>query len=121
MTRQGGRAQKVADQIQRELSAIVQRELRDPRVGMITLTGVEVSPDCARATVYFTCLDSSHVADATAGLRRAGGFLRTQLAKRIKLYAAPELRFRSRPVQFPLFVFLYYLFSAFLRASAVQG
>ena len=93
MTRQGGRAQKVADQIQRELSAIVHRELRDPRVGMITLTGVEVSPDCAHATVYFTCLDSSHVADATAGLRRAGGFLRTQLAKRIKLYTAPELRF----------------------------
>ena len=93
MTRQGGRAQKVADQIQRELSAIVQRELRDPRVGMITLTGVEVSPDCAHATVYFTCLDSSHVADAMAGLRRAGGFLRTQLAKRIKLYTAPELRF----------------------------
>lgn len=93
MMRQGGRAQKVADQIQRELSAILHRELRDPRVGMITLTGVEVSPDCAHATVYFTCLDSSHVADATTGLRRAGGFLRTQLAKRIKLYTAPELRF----------------------------
>ena len=93
MMRQGGRAQKVADQIQRELSTILHRELRDPRVGMITLTAVEVSPDCAHATVYFTCLDSSHVADATAGLRRAGGFLRTQLAKRIKLYTAPELRF----------------------------
>jgi ribosome-binding factor A len=93
MTRQSGRAQKVADQIQRELSTILHRELRDPRVGMITLTGVEVSPDCAHATVYFTCLDRSHATDATAGLRRAGGFLRTQLAKRIKLYTAPELRF----------------------------
>jgi len=93
MSRQGGRAQKVADQIQRELSTILQRELRDPRVGMITLTGVEVSPDCAHATVYFTCLDSAHVAEAESGLRRATGFLRTQLAKRIKLYATPELRF----------------------------
>lgn len=60
---------------------------------MITLTGVEVSPDCAHATVFFTCLDPSHVQDAISGLRRAGGFLRTQLAKRIKLYTAPELRF----------------------------
>jgi len=93
MSRQSGRAQKVADQIQRELSTILHRELRDPQVGMITLTGVELSPDCAHATVYFTCLDSAHVADAEAGLRRATGFLRSQLAKRIKLYAAPELRF----------------------------
>ena len=60
---------------------------------MITLTGVEVSPDCAHATVFFTCLDPSHVPETTEGLRRAGGFLRTQLAKRIKLYTAPELRF----------------------------
>lgn len=93
MMRQGGRAQKVADQIQRELSAILHRELRDPRVGMITLTGVEVSPDCAHATVFYTCLDVSHIPEAAEGLRRAAGFLRTQLAKRIKLYTAPELRF----------------------------
>jgi ribosome-binding factor A len=93
MARQSGRAQKVGDQVQRELSSILHRELRDPRVGMITLTGVEVSPDCTHATVYFTCLDVSHVPEATQGLRRAAGFLRTQLAKRIKLYTAPELRF----------------------------
>ena len=93
MVRHSGRAQKVGDQIQRELSSILHLELRDPRVGMITLTGVEVSPDCAHATVFFTCLDASHVPAAIEGLRRAGGFLRTQLAKRIKLYTAPELRF----------------------------
>jgi len=93
MARKTGRAQKVGDQIQRELSEIVRRELRDPRVGMITLTAVEVSPDCAHATVYFTCLDASHVPDAADGLRRAAGFLRSQLARRIKLYVTPELRF----------------------------
>lgn len=93
MARKTGRAQKVGDQIQRELSEIVHRELRDPRVGMITLTGVEVSPDCAHATVYFTCLDASHVPEAADGLRRAAGFLRSQLARRIKLYVTPELRF----------------------------
>ncbi len=93
MARHGGRAQKVADQIQRELSDILRRELRDPGVGMITLTGVQVSPDCAYATVYYTCLDAAHVPQASQGLQRASGFLRSQLAKRVTLYSAPELRF----------------------------
>jgi ribosome-binding factor A len=93
MARRTGRAQQVGDQIHRELSEIVRRELRDPRVGMITLTGVEMSPDCAHATVFFTCLDAPHAAGAAEGLRRAAGFLRSQLARRIKLYVTPELRF----------------------------
>lgn len=92
-SRQGGRPQKVADQIQRELAEVLRRELRDPAVGMVTLTGVEVSPDCAHATVLFTCLDRSHVPAASAGLKRAAGFLRSQLARRIKLYGVPDLRF----------------------------
>lgn len=93
MVRRSERPHKVADQIQRELSDVLRRELRDPRVGMITLTGVELSPDCAHATVYFTCLDRSHVEQAQAGLSRAAGFLRSQLARRIRLYTTPELRF----------------------------
>ncbi len=93
MVRRSARPQKVADQIQRELSGILRRELRDPRVGMITLTGVELSPDCAYATVYYTCLEQAHAEEAGTGLRRAAGFLRSQLAKRIKLYSTPELRF----------------------------
>ena len=93
MARQSGRAQKVADQVQRELSEILRRELRDPRIGMITLTAVEVSPDCAYATVFFTCLDRAHADEAVVGLRRAAGFLRTQLGKRLRLYTTPELRF----------------------------
>ncbi len=93
MSRARGRARKVGDQIQRELSEIVRRELRDPRVGMITLTGVEMSPDCAHATVFFTCLDAAQAVPAAQGLRRAAGFLRSQLARRIKLYVTPELRF----------------------------
>ncbi len=87
------RARKVGESIHRELSEIVRRELRDPRVGMVTFTAVDVSPDCAHAVVYFTCLDAAHVEDAKAGLRRAAGFLRSQLARRIKLYATPQLRF----------------------------
>jgi ribosome-binding factor A len=88
-----GRPQKLGDLIQRELSQLVQRELRDPRVGMITITGVDVSPDFSHAKVFFTTLAPGHVDEAKQGLKRAAGFLRSQLAKRIKLYTTPELRF----------------------------
>ena len=87
------RRQKVADQIQRELSGIVQRELRDPRIGMVTFTGVEVSPDFSHAKVFFTLLDKDRLEHTLDGLRRAAGFLRTRLAGAIKLYATPELHF----------------------------
>jgi ribosome-binding factor A len=91
--RSSGRAQKLGDLIQRELSGLIQRELRDPRVGMITITAVDVSPDFSHAKVFYTTLDPAHVKDAGAGLKRAAGFLRSQLARRIKLYTTPELRF----------------------------
>ncbi|MGH8691877.1 MAG: 30S ribosome-binding factor RbfA [Burkholderiales bacterium] len=93
MKKQSGRPQKLGDLIQRELSELLQRELRDPRVGLITLTGVDVSPDLSHAKVFYTTLDPGHVEDAARGLKRAAGFLRSQLAKRIKLYTTPELRF----------------------------
>jgi ribosome-binding factor A len=91
--RSSGRPQKLGDLIQRELSQLVQRELRDPRVGMITITGVDVSPDFSHAKVFFTTLDRPHLDEAKQGLKRAAGFLRSQLARRIKLYTTPELRF----------------------------
>jgi ribosome-binding factor A len=91
--KKSGRPQKLGDLIQRELSELVQRELRDPRVGMITITSVDVSPDFSHAKVFFTTLSSEQIAEAKEGLRRAAGFLRTQLARRIKLYTTPELRF----------------------------
>jgi ribosome-binding factor A len=87
------RPQKVADLIQRELSEILRRELRDPRVGMVTLTAVDVSPDFSHARVSYTCLDPAHVEETGRGLRRAAGFLRSQLARRLKLYVTPDLRF----------------------------
>jgi ribosome-binding factor A len=91
--KKSGRPQKLGDLIQRELSDLVQHELRDPRVGMITLTSVDVSPDLSHAKVFFTVLQKEHLEEASTGLRRAAGFLRSQLAKRIKLYTTPELRF----------------------------
>lgn len=88
------RQRRVADQIQRELADIIRLELKDPRVGMITLTDVEVSPDFAHAKVFFTTLGGEEArALAEAGLRRASGFLRSMLGKTIKVHNTPELHF----------------------------
>jgi ribosome-binding factor A len=94
MPKDFSRAQRVADQIQRELATLIQMELMDPRVGMITLTGVEVTRDYAHAKVFFTILnDAQNIQLAEEGLKRAGGFLRSQLASRIKLRVVPQLQF----------------------------
>lgn len=88
------RRRRVADQIQREVSDILRSELHDPRVGMITLTGVEVSPDFAHAKVFFTTLgDADALAQTEQGLRRAAGFLRSELGRRLKIHNIPELQF----------------------------
>jgi len=88
------RLRRVADQIQRELSEIIRAELKDPRVGMITLTGVEVSPDLAHAKVFFTSLaDAAARDDTVAGLKRAAGFLRAMLGSRLHTHTTPELHF----------------------------
>jgi ribosome-binding factor A len=88
------RQRRVADQIQRELAEIIRGELKDPRVGMITLTGVEVSPDLAHAKVFFTTLAGEPQREETlAGLKRAAGFLRSELGHRIKIHSTPELHF----------------------------
>jgi len=89
-----GRPQRVGDLIQRELSDLVARELRDPRVGMVTITSVDVSPDMSHAKVLFTVLHPEKIEEVREGLTRAAGFLRSQLAKRMQLYSIPELRFQ---------------------------
>jgi ribosome-binding factor A len=94
MVRDAARPRRVAEQIQRELAEIIRLELKDPRVGMITLTDVEVSPDYSHAKVYFSMLgDAAKVAEAGAGLARAAGFLRRELAHRMRLRVTPQLHF----------------------------
>lgn len=88
-----GRPQKLGDQIQREISELLARELRDPRVGMVTITAVDVSPDLSHAKIFFTSLEKEKLEDTLVGLKRAAGFLRSQLARRLKMYTTPELRF----------------------------
>ena len=88
-----GRTQRLGDLIQRDLSELIRLELRDPRVGMLTITSVDVSPDMSHAKVFFTMLEKDKLEDTLHGLKRSAGFLRSQLAKRIKMYTTPELRF----------------------------
>ena len=86
------RAFKVADQIQRDLTELIARELKDPRVGMVTLQGVEVTPDYAHAKVFFSLLmgDPAETAEA---LNQAAGFLRNGLFKRLHIHTVPTLHF----------------------------
>lgn len=86
------RSFRVADQIQRDLAELV-RELKDPRLGMLTLSGVDVTPDYAHATVRFTLL-VGNPQDTEDALNEAAGFLRNGLFKRLQIHTVPTLHFR---------------------------
>ena len=107
------RGQRVADQIQRELATLIQLEVSDPRVGMVSVTGVDVSRDFSHARVFVTVLntptesdeandalsspgglDKLEVEENLKALNQAAGFLRTLLAKRLALRSVPKLQFR---------------------------
>ena len=94
MAKDFSRSHRVAEQIQRELAELIQLELKDPRVGMITLTGVDVTSDYSHAKVYFTLLgDKERLQQALVGLNSASGYLRSQVAHRMKLRIMPALHF----------------------------
>ena len=83
---------RVADQIQRDVAELV-RELKDPRIGMVTIHAVEVTPDYAHATVFFSVL----IGDAQgceAALNEAAGFIRNGLFKRLQIHTVPTLHFK---------------------------
>ena len=86
------RSFKVADQIQRDLTELIARELKDPRVGMVTVQAVEVTPDYTHAKVFFSLLVGDPVA-CTEGLNQAAGFLRAGLFKRLHIHTVPTLHF----------------------------
>ena len=86
------RAFKVADQIQRDLTELIARELKDPRVGMVTIQAVEVTPDYAHAKVFFSML-TGDVTETTEALNQAAGFLRNGLFKRLHIHTVPTLHF----------------------------
>ncbi len=86
------RSFRVADQIQRDLSELIARELKDPRVGMVTLNAVEVTPDYAHAQIYFSVL-VGNPDDCELGLNEAAGYLRNLLFKRLHIHTVPTLHF----------------------------
>ena len=82
----------MADQIQRDLTGLIARELKDPRVGMVTIKAVEVTPAYAQAKVFFSGLGND-AALATEGLNHAAGFLRSGLFKKLHIHTVPTLHF----------------------------
>lgn len=96
MANENSRTHRVADQMQRELALLIQREIRDPRLGMITITAVDVSRDLAHAKVYITLMNKDsdeEIAENLAILKNVAGFLRMQLGKVMKLRSVPQLHF----------------------------
>ena len=83
---------RVADQIQRDLAELIARELKDRRVGMVTINAVEVTPDYAHAKVFFSLL-TGDPAETLEGLNAAAGFLRSGLFKRLHIHTVPTLHF----------------------------
>jgi len=94
MPKEFSRGQRVAEQIRRELAELIRQEVKDPRVSFISLTEVELTPDYAHAKIFFTAMGGADsVPEILEGLRRASGFLRRELGKRIRIHTLPELRF----------------------------
>lgn len=96
MAREFSRTQRIADFLRRELAQLIQFQLRDPRIGMVSVTGVEVSRDLAHARVYVTVLGKDtqeEAADAIEALNHAAGFLRSEVARVMKARTTPQLRF----------------------------
>jgi ribosome-binding factor A len=86
------RTDRIAQQIQREIAELVRLQINDPRVRLVTITGVEVAGDYSHAKIFFTRLDGKHD-EAQQGLDHASGFLRSQLSRSLKLRVMPQLHF----------------------------
>jgi ribosome-binding factor A len=91
MAKEYSRSHRVAEQMQRELADLLQFEVKDPRVGMVTITAVEVTGDMEHAKVFYSAAKTSP--NQQKGLEKSSGFLRTQLAKRMLLRTIPQLHF----------------------------
>ena len=96
MAKEYSRTQRVAEQVQQELAQIIQLEMKDPRLGLVTVSHVDVSRDLAFADVYVSFLgvdDREAIEASIEVLNRAAGFLRSELARAVKLRFTPKLRF----------------------------
>ena len=94
MQRENGREKKVAELIQKEVARLLQREFRDPRLGMVTINEVRVSRDYSFSDIYFTVLPEDSSESAELLLNEASGFFRSKLAAKLSMRTMPKLRFR---------------------------
>ncbi|MDI6689035.1 MAG: 30S ribosome-binding factor RbfA [Actinomycetota bacterium] len=89
------RTSRLAEIFKKEICDIIRRELKDPRIGFVTITAVEVSPDLKHATVFLSVLgEESEQEDTLEGLESARGFIKTELGKRIRIKFLPDLTFK---------------------------
>ena len=90
-----GRALRVTELLHQEIAELIRTEVKDPRLGLVTVTGVDLTPDYAHATVHFSVLpdDDERVAETLRGLRAASGFLRSLIGRRVRIHTTPELHF----------------------------
>lgn len=94
MPKDFSRTARLGEQIRRELAELIRDEVRDPRVGMVSLTEVRVARDLSNAKIYFTRLgEDSERATSVSALNRAAGFLRHELGARLNIRKVPELHF----------------------------
>ncbi|MBS3805406.1 MAG: 30S ribosome-binding factor RbfA [Oleiphilaceae bacterium] len=100
MPKEFSRVDRIADQMQRELAQLIQRDIKDPRLGMVTINAVKVSRDMGYADIYVSLLttedldeDSPEVQESLIVLRKAAGYLRGQIGRAMKLRMVPLLRF----------------------------
>ncbi len=95
MPKDFSRTRRVGEQIQREMAQLIQQEIKDPRLGLITISAVKLSKDMSHANVFFTTLDEEQSVEETLKiLEGAAGFLRHELAKRMQLRIVPNIHFK---------------------------
>lgn len=96
MAKEYSRTQRIGDQMQRELAQLIRREVKDPRVGLVTITAVDVSRDVGHAKIFITVMGVEGAEDISQTLKvlnSAAGFLRMQLGREMKLRSVPQLHF----------------------------
>lgn len=93
MPREFNRSERVAGQLRRDLARLIQQEIKDPEVGFVSLSDVEVTRDLAHAKVFITVFDPEKAAASLKALRRAAAFLRRRLGQELRLRHVPELHF----------------------------
>lgn len=93
MPREFKRSERVAGSLRRELAQLIQMEVKDPEVGFISLSDVEVTRDLAHAKVFITVFETEKAESSLKALKRAAGYLRHRLAQQMRMRSVPELHF----------------------------